>query len=72
MMIADWEVGQLYRKMRDDCGSEQTAICMVKQRFLEQICAPEIDTHFFVGTVLPYHTWIVLGVFWPKKTEASK
>ncbi len=72
MMIADWEVGQLYRKMRDDYGSEQTAIYMVKQRFLEKICAPEIDTHFFVGTVLQYHTWIVLGVFWPKKTKASE
>ena len=67
MMIEDWEIGQLYISMKDKFGDPETAVQKVKQQFLEKMCAPEIDTHFFVGTVAQYRTWIVLGVFWPKK-----
>ena len=66
-MIADWEVGQLYRSMRDKFGSEKIAVEKVKKKFLGQICADGIDTHFFVGTILGYGAWVILGVFWPKK-----
>lgn len=68
MMIEDWEVGQLYRAMRDKHGSEQIAVSKVRDKLLGQICAPGIDTHFFVGTVIGHGTWIILGTFWPKKT----
>ncbi len=65
-MIEDWEVGQLYRSMRDRYGKD-VAVEKVKQKFFNQICAPSIETHFFVGTVLTHGTWVVLGTFWPKK-----
>jgi hypothetical protein len=67
MMIEDWEAGQLYRKMRDESRDPDLAAQKVRQRFFEQMCAPGVDTHFFVGTVLQHASWIVLGVFWPKK-----
>ena len=67
MMIEDWEVGQLYLKMRDKFGSEEIATEKVRQRFYDQMCAPSIDAHFYVGSVIGRGTWIVLGVFWPKK-----
>lgn len=67
MMIEDWEVGELYRKMRDKFKNEGIAAEKVKERFLGEICAPDRDPHFFVGTVLKFGTWVVLGVFWPKK-----
>jgi hypothetical protein len=67
MMIEDWEAGELYRNMRNKFGDPEVAAQKVKQKFLDQMCAPNIDTHFFVGTVLEHGTWIVLGVFWPKK-----
>ena len=68
LMIADWEIGQLFRYMRDKHGGEQVAIDKVKQKFLGQMCDEKIDTHFFVGTMLAHpKSWIVLGVFWPKK-----
>ena len=67
MMIEDWEVGELYRKMRDKFGDTETVTQKVRQRFFDKMCAPNVDTHFFVGTVLPHATWIILGVFWPKK-----
>ena len=70
MMIEDWEVGQLYLKMRDKFRDEKVAIEKVRERFFDTMCAPKIDTHFFVGTVLSHGTWIILGVFWPKKNGA--
>lgn len=69
MKIEDWEVGQLYRAMRDKFRSEKIAVEKVKEKFLDQICAQEVDTHFFVGTVLKYGTWVILGTFWPKKVK---
>lgn len=68
-MTEDWEVGELYRKMREQHGSEEVACAKVKERFLGRICAHDRDTHFFVGTVLQHATWIILGVFWPKKEQ---
>jgi len=31
------------------------------------MCGPDKDTRFFMGTVFPYNTWVVVGVFWPPK-----
>jgi hypothetical protein len=69
MSISDWEIGQLFRSMRDKYQDEQRAVESVKARLLNDICGPEIDTHFFVGTTLEYGTWIVLGAFWPRKEQ---
>ncbi len=69
MMIADWEIGQLYRNVRDKYGSEKTAIEKVEDKFLRDICGPDKDTYFFVGTVKRFQTWIILGTFYPLKEE---
>ena len=69
MMIEDWEVGQLYRSMRDKYGDEKIACQKVKEKFYQQICSPLIDTHFYVGTVLKFGSWIVIGTFWPKNEK---
>lgn len=68
MMVEDWEVMALYRNMRDKYD-EQKGLEKVKEKFLNQICSPKKDTHFFVGTVLEHGTWIIIGTFWPSKTE---
>ena len=66
-MIEDWELGVLYLKEVDRLGEEQSAAESVKNKFFDVLCAPDKDTQFFMGTVFPYNTWIVLGVFWPPK-----
>ena len=43
------------------------AVQKIKEKWLTQICASAVDTHFFVGTVLKHGTWVILGAFWPKK-----
>jgi hypothetical protein len=71
MMIEDWEIGQLYRRMKQKYNCEKIATEKVKQRFYDVMCAAEIDTHFFVGTTLAFGTWVILGVFWPPIAEAT-
>ena len=67
-MIEDWELGVLYLKEIDRLGNEWEAAKSVKRKFLDELCDPDKDTQFFMGTVFPYNTWVVIGVFWPPKT----
>lgn len=67
MMIEDWEVGALYRNEVIRLGSPEGASESVRKKFFGQMCGPDKDTHFFVGTVLQHATWVVLGVFWPPR-----
>jgi hypothetical protein len=64
LTIRDWELGMLFLKMRDEHG-EAEAIMKVKHKYLNQICGPDKDTRFFIGTMYPYNQWMVVGTFWP-------
>ena len=70
-MIEDWELGVLYRKEVERLGDENAAIASVRKKFLDEICDESRDTRFFMGTVFPYNTWVVIGVFWPPKDPQS-
>ncbi|NLF68445.1 MAG: hypothetical protein GX575_05240 [Candidatus Anammoximicrobium sp.] len=66
MMNEDWELGSLYWKMIDKGCAEEEAIAKVREKFLTQMCGPDRDPHFFLGTVLSHpKNWVVIGVFWP-------
>jgi len=65
MMITDWELFSLFRKIREKSGNDDVAIEKVQEKFFHQICGPNRDTHFFVGTVKKHGSWIVIGTFWP-------
>ena len=71
MMIEDWEVGALYWRLVDRGASADEAAESVREKFLSELCANDRDTHFYVGTVLRHHTWVVIGVFWPKIAKAK-
>jgi hypothetical protein len=67
MMVEDWELGALFWKLRDQGDSDDTAAAKVRDKFLGEICAPDTDTHFFVGTHFAHpKSWMVIGLFWPK------
>lgn len=68
-MIEDWELGVLFLKEVERLGSEQAAAQSVRHKFLDQLCAQDRDTRFFMGTVFPYNTWVVVGVFWPPREQ---
>lgn len=70
MMISDWEVGACYFNALKSSSSPEVATQKVRQRFFNEICSPKRDTYFYVGTLLMHpHTWIVVGLFYPKKKE---
>jgi hypothetical protein len=64
-MCEDWELGVLFLKEKQRLGSEESAAQSVKNKFLDEICAPKNDTRFFMGTIYPFNTWVVLGLFYP-------
>jgi hypothetical protein len=67
MMIEDWEVGALFWRLVDKGLSHKDAADKVREKFLGELCGPDKDTHFFVGTILAHpKTWVVIGVFYPK------
>jgi hypothetical protein len=68
-MIEDWELGVLFLKEVERLGSEQAAAQSVKKKYLDEICGSTKDTRFFMGTVFPYNTWVVIGVYWPPKVR---
>ena len=48
-MIEDWELGVLFLKEVDRLGSDEQAAESVRAKFLNELCAPDRDTRFFVG-----------------------
>ncbi len=66
-MIEDWELGVLWLNEVARLGDEERAAQNVRRKFFDEICSDKKDTLFFMGTVFPYNTWVVLGVFWPPK-----
>ena len=70
--ITDWELGVLWLKEAKRLGEDGKAAESVRDKFLKELCSPVKDTRFFMGTVFPYNSWIVVGVFWPPKEDASQ
>lgn len=69
VMIEDWELGSLFWKCVDGGATQREACQKVKDKFLGQVCGPDRDTHFYVGTILAYpKSWVIIGVWWPKLT----
>lgn len=72
MMIEDWELGALYWRVVDCGATPKEAATEVRKKFLDTMCAPDRDTHLFVGTILSHpNSWVVIGVFWPKVARAD-
>lgn len=72
MMIEDWELGALFWKLVDQGASHEEVSKKVRDKFLTELCGPDKNTHFFVGTILAHpNTWVVIGVFYPK-VQAQK
>ncbi len=70
-MIEDWELGVLWLNEFARLGNEEAAAQSVRRKFLGELCGDNKDTRFFMGTVFPYNTWVVLGVFWPPKLNTQ-
>lgn len=54
MMIEDWEVGALFWRLRDSGAGPDEAARKVKDKFLDELCGSDRDTHLYVGTHSQY------------------
>lgn len=71
-MVVDWELGRLYWRLRDGGESPETIEQKIRQKYLDELCGPGKDTHFYVGNHSAHRaSFMVLGVFWPPKTPPS-
>lgn len=65
MTCFDWEMGQSYRRWRDEYGDAW------KEKFRQKYETEMInrfDTHFFVGNMHQHPgTWIIVGLFYPPR-----
>jgi hypothetical protein len=63
LLCTDWEMGELYRKVRQSHGAAWET--PFRQKY-ENEMIHKLDTHFYVGTLHQYpDTWIIVGVFYP-------
>ncbi|MFC1735384.1 hypothetical protein ACFL1X_04660 [Candidatus Hydrogenedentota bacterium] len=72
IMVEDWELGILFLRERDRLKSDKRAAESVRKKFFGEMCAKDKDTRFFMGNNLRFGTWLVLGVFWPPKTNGEQ
>jgi len=63
MICTDWEMNELYRKVRESHGDNWEA--PFRQRYEDEMIH-KLDTHFYVGTIHQHPaSWIIVGVFYP-------
>ena len=62
--IVDWEAVALYRNVH----SKQNWQDLMRQKFIDELWAPDRDTVLFVGNMEQYPwNFLILGVFWPPR-----
>jgi hypothetical protein len=65
MMCTDWEMGESYRKWRDQYGDRWEA--KFRQKY-EREMIDKNDTHFYVGNIHQHpDNWLIVGLFYPSK-----
>jgi hypothetical protein len=69
----DWELGAFVRRLRAAGAEDDELFEGVRGKFLGEMCAPERDTRFIVGSMLAHPaSFLVLGLVWPKRPPAPQ
>jgi hypothetical protein len=70
MICTDWEMAELYRKVKQRHGEGWEA--PFRQRY-EREMSEKNDTHFYVGTLHQHPAnWIIVGVFYPPLVKQGR
>ena len=68
LSIIDWEIGQAFRDWRAKYTTEKVLLEKIEQRWLDIANTAKKDFYFYVGNLKRFRTtFMVLGVFYPKK-----
>lgn len=66
--IIDWEIYELYRGIKNNYPYSMDIILeKVKQKWLKEMWGQSRDSYLIVGSIYPFSSFVVLGVFWPPK-----
>ncbi len=67
LSIIDWEITEAWRRWLPTYGPEEV-LDKIREKWIDQMCAPDRQTRFFVGNTLgaPW-IWMVLGTWWPPR-----
>lgn len=69
--LIDWELGQLFRSLRQKGDGRETCLRKVRERFLGY-CAQEYDVRFITGSMLSKpKAFLILDSFIPSAGPAS-
>jgi hypothetical protein len=64
--ILDWEIAELYRKIKDHADWETK----LEKKVLQDICAGDRDTYLVMGNMVRRRsTFCILGFFWPPRED---
>jgi hypothetical protein len=59
--------------VRQGDASRKQIEAKVREKYLDELCGSDKDTHFFVGNHSRFpNTFMVLGVFWPPKADQQE
>jgi hypothetical protein len=68
-VIVDWELAESFREWKVRFGSERVVLESLRRKWLDEMCGPEQDTHFFAGNMADRpSSFLILGVFWPRRS----
>lgn len=71
MGLQDREAGASYRRFLRKYG-EQEVLNKLRQRWFDEIFAPDRAVHFFVGNIAAHpRTFMPLGLFYPQRNTVD-
>jgi hypothetical protein len=65
-MIEDWEICELYRSEKQRLG-EKESLLKVEEKYKDQFVNTK-DLYFTLGTENNWNNWLIISVFYPKKS----
>ncbi len=69
LMVEDWELFALYRGLIKRGDDEQTAMQKCIYKYKDEFLSKK-DIGFFVGTESRWNKWLIIGVYYPPKTNS--
>lgn len=70
MLILDWEIYALYRRLLRETGNIGSALAGVKHMYQEMFSLDKKNLHLFVGTSRTHlRSFMIVGVYYPPKSK---
>lgn len=65
IILIDWELNELARNIMKKDKDKAIVESKIKAKFFDEM--QKRDLYFFMGTHFRFHTWLIIGLFYPPK-----